>query len=71
MYGQTVILHTLPLKYVVIILCQNLSILNAPVAKFLNELNRNLLTAITCYNCFRANCSPGEGRHFRKTFNPL
>ena len=42
-YAQSVILHSLPLKYdikIVIILCQNLSILNAPVAKFLNELNR-------------------------------
>ena len=52
-YGQTVILHMLPLNYdikIVIILCQNLSILNAPVAKFLNELNRNLLTAILAVN---------------------
>ena len=34
MYGQTVILHTLPLNYVVIILSQNLSILHAPEEMF-------------------------------------
>ena len=32
--GQTVILHTLPLNYVVIILSQNLSILHAPEEMF-------------------------------------
>ena len=53
-HAQSVILHMFPLNYVikiVIILCQNLSILNAPVAKFLNELNRNLLTAILAVHC--------------------
>ena len=53
MYAQSVILHTLPLNYVikiVIILCQNLSILHAPVAKFLNELNRHLLTTTLVVN---------------------
>ena len=42
-YGQTVILHTLPMNYVIIILSQNLSILHAPVEKFwkfLNELTQ-------------------------------
>ena len=43
----------LPLSYdikIVIILYQNLSILNAPVEKFLNELNKNLLIAILAVN---------------------
>ena len=39
-YGQTVILHMLPLNYVVIILSQNQSILQVPVVKFLNELTQ-------------------------------
>ena len=44
-HGQTVILHMLPLNYVIIfitILSQNLSILHVPVVKFSNELNRHL-----------------------------
>ena len=51
--AQSVILHMLPLSYdikIVIILYQNLSILNAPVEKFLNELNKNLLIAILAVN---------------------